>query len=52
MIDIQYYKDIICVTITAQRRGEEMELYRNKGLFTIEIKLPLKYKIDCEKLRC
>lgn len=33
------YKDIICMSIIAQLRKEEIELYGIKILFTIEIQL-------------
>ena len=35
------YKDVICMTITAQERKKKMELKRSKFLDTIVIKLQL-----------
>lgn len=29
--DIKIYKDVICMEITEQVRGKEMEVYRKKG---------------------
>lgn len=33
------YKDVICMTNNSTKEREGMELYRNKALYTIEMKL-------------
>lgn len=32
------YKDVLCTTIIAQRKGEGVELYRSEILYTTKIK--------------